>query len=158
MRRFALSLLCGSTVASAIACGGNVVLGTGGSGGSSSSTTGTTTSTTSATGTGGSADHDGGAVGAPCQASTGCASPETCVTSVPGGYCTVVIAECSGDPFNPGTCPPGSWCVNGIMFGTQGGDFCLARCNTAADCRQAEGYVCNPWGDAGVCFYGQGFP
>jgi hypothetical protein len=78
--------------------------------------------------------------------------------TVPGGYCTVTIAECSADPFAPGFCPTGAWCVNGIQFGEQAGDFCMKICAGGADCREGEGYKCCPWGDAGVCYYGQGCP
>jgi hypothetical protein len=139
-----------------VGCGGSVVVGTGGSGGSSPSTTASSTTPTSSSttsGTGGSPDHDGGTVGAPCQSSAACATPETCVTNVPGGYCTIVIAECSADPFDPAFCPPGAWCVNAVQFGGKEGDFCFAKCEAPADCR--PGYTCEPWGDAGVCFYGQ---
>jgi hypothetical protein len=141
----------------ALGCGGNVVTGTGGTGGTSSKSASSASSTSSSAGTGG-AGLDGGAVGAPCASAGSCATPEICVTSVPGGYCTVVIAECSGDPFAPGLCPAGAWCVNGSELGGQGGDLCMAKCAGSADCRQAEGYTCCPWGDAGVCFYGQGCP
>lgn len=50
----------------------------------------------------------------------------------PGGYCT---AFCAFD-----ACPAGSACVSS----GRGGEMCAARCTRDADCRVAEGYVCDP--------------
>jgi hypothetical protein len=57
-----------------------------------------------------------------------------------GGYCT---KDCILD--DPSTCPKGSYCS---MFNEDGPNpnYCVKNCKTAADCRAAEGYICDYWG------------
>lgn len=55
---------------------------------------------------------------------------------VPGGYCTSMCGEGI-------ECGPGAVC----MDSHRGGQGCAARCESDADCRVDEGYVCDPvWG------------
>lgn len=72
-----------------------------------------------------------------------CTAPLTCITdaSVPGGYCTT-------------TCSDQTCGDKGVCYATQGGNYCLRKCGSNADCR--TGYSCQ--GDPGntVCFPGGG--
>jgi len=153
---------------------------TGGSGGNT--TGGTGAGATGGTGPGGSAGSGGiaaggqagaasggtagstfASVGDACNKETTCASTEfgagVCEASVPGGYCTIVIAECPAGS-GAGACPAGSTCVNGIKFGDKFGDFCLKNCQNGNDCR--TGYSCCPWQGGiqptGVCLAGTSCP
>jgi hypothetical protein len=57
-----------------------------------------------------------------------------------GGYCTVVIAECS-EPGGALYCPTGSICFNGAVQGVNDvQDYCLASCGDGGPCR--SGYEC----------------
>jgi hypothetical protein len=72
---------------------------------------------------------------------------EVMTVTIPNGYCSV--------PCDPGagtdTCPPGSRC-NSLPFGPLSG-LCLATCETAADCRESDGYTCvGIVAGEGVCF------
>jgi hypothetical protein len=77
-------------------------------------------------------------VGTPCTSTIDCGPYErsACNTEAgdnyPGGYCSLEPCD------DVQTCPPGGTCV------AVGGETpsCLAACATDADCRQAEGYVC----------------
>lgn len=75
-------------------------------------------------------------VGDPCADSTACAQriSAACIAVWPDGYCTELACQ-------PGSCPSGSRCVQGLMFeGVPFESFCLTTCTSNPDCR--EGYSC----------------
>lgn len=90
-------------------------------------------------------------IGDKCRVSTDCSvrGELLCDTSQPQGYCTQL--NCAKN-----TCREEGACVlfNGALPGCAPDDragptgsrvarsFCMARCNTNADCREAEGYEC----------------
>ena len=87
---------------------------------------------------GGSDGASGPAIGDPCEDDDDCAKGATCIdevnlgfkASLPGGYCT---QSCSKD----GDCPDGAGCEQLL-------DTCLKSCTKTSQCREDEGYECNP--------------
>ncbi len=84
-----------------------------------------------------------GVVGDPCTTSEDCLGVPgfpNCLTIVPGwsGYTEYPNGYCSGDCIDDGDCGEGAGCAS--LGGA--GRFCLKMCETNADCREAEGYVC----------------
>lgn len=93
------------------------------------------------------AGHDAGpppsSVGGECATDEDCMGEgETCITDIPGGYCTVQGCDTTG-------CPEGSIC----LMTRGGGSFCAASCDPAMldvdQCR--PGFGC---ADDGYCFPG----
>ena len=81
-------------------------------------------------------------VGGPCDgppfSQSDCAAGLTCGFG-PGGYCT---AFCASDQ----DCPGKGVCTSTVRAGR----LCMSRCESDADCRADEGWVCDPqWG---TCF------
>jgi len=87
-------------------------------------------------------------IGDDCTVSTNCSTTgdRLCDTTQPGGYCTIFNCE-------PGSCPDDAKCVNfGIYLSPVAGcvssqgnspykrSFCMASCDSNADCR--GGYEC----------------
>jgi len=71
-------------------------------------------------------------VGQPCQTDLDC-PVGACLTSQPGGYCTMGCL--GGQP-----CPAGSRCVTMVFFGLKDAS-CWRTCNRHEDCGRA-GYSC----------------
>jgi hypothetical protein len=74
-------------------------------------------------------------IGSPCIDSAQCGTnpPYFCDLDHPNGYCK---ADCQHDS----DCPSEAICAHdGITVGE-----CHKRCDTVADCRSSEGYVCHP--------------
>ncbi len=74
-----------------------------------------------------------GDIGSPCEAGD-CKEGLTCLSGVPGGYCTL---ECED-----ATCPEGTFCAS-----MSGVDLCLYECESHDDCREEYGCgggVCRP--------------
>ena len=61
-----------------------------------------------------------------------CAAGLLCLP-LPGGYCTSYCGDGAG-------CGPGAVCVESVSSG----EGCMAICDSDADCRADEGYVCDP--------------
>jgi len=84
-----------------------------------------------------------GETGAPCRTAADCVVPnDECVTvagpsmevSFAGGYCST---ECTGVGTDCG--------MNGVCDGFPALAYnCFQRCATDADCRETEGYTCQP--------------
>ncbi len=77
-----------------------------------------------------------GGVGAACEGPP--MTPSTCDEGMvcgfgPGGYCTAVC-------FGGSACPGDGVCTSTVRAGR----LCMARCQTDADCRVEQGYVCDP--------------
>jgi hypothetical protein len=71
-------------------------------------------------------------VGHQCSAqSPACDESLTCISTIPGGYCT---ASC-GNPGTSADCPSGSICDD---IGGGLGDYCVKLCNTTADCGRSD--------------------
>lgn len=70
-----------------------------------------------------------GGAGADCSAHADCAGTQACVFDDHGGYCADL--DC-------GSCGEGTKCAT-----VAGLSLCAKTCNTTADCRQAEGYICS---------------
>lgn len=97
-----------------------------------------------------------GDVGEACADTRDCRPGLTCETSVPtdigsvvlpGGYCTRTCTR--GD-----LCGPGSICIDLRPLDGVDSGACAKTCTSGADCRTAEGYVCdNPFGmfSSAVC-------
>lgn len=87
-----------------------------------------------------------GTTGAPCTEDSDCVEPNTlCLRDgFPGGYCTIMFCGTFGDP-----CGTGGACAP--LPGR--GPFCFRTCTDDADCREAEGYACEPSAfiDAQLC-------
>lgn len=97
-----------------------------------------------------------------CASNSQCRSSYTCKTLEGGNYCGVVGTTMTG-----GSCLDHSFCANnyGCLFPSRGGycaergcgscdpgtkcstvngqSFCAKSCNTGADCRASEGYICS---------------
>jgi len=56
---------------------------------------------------------------------------------IPAGYCTRLI--CLGD----GKCGPGAFCADLEQYLGMSFSVCLKSCDTNADCREDEGYLCH---------------
>jgi len=92
--------------------------------GDGSATTDTDTGAPDATAT-------AGGPGDPCAEDTDCAGPDPVCLGLPGGYCAPSCATAA--------CPDGSVC-----YEFDAGELlCLASCGSAADCRAAEGHICD---------------
>lgn len=117
--------------------------GGGGGGGSSSSGGGSTSSGGGSSSSGGGSSSVAGpaGVGAACTDDAGCAEG-TCITTLPGGYCT--RSGCTESE-----CPSGSTCFQL----SAGGSACFLDCTDASDCRVAEGYTCDA---DNTCYPGDG--
>lgn len=73
-------------------------------------------------------------IGAACATPSDC-NRNTCITALPGGYCTQEACNIVG-------CPSGASCWN--LGGTQETFFaCLKNCSTGTQCRTGEGYQCD---------------
>ncbi|HVM95074.1 MAG TPA: hypothetical protein VMT89_01740 [Candidatus Acidoferrales bacterium] len=72
-----------------------------------------------------------GAVGDACTSDASCAG-RTCFDSLPGGYCTQINCATNG-------CPAESTCFDT----SDGGSACYKTCTSPAQCRTAEGYICD---------------
>lgn len=93
-------------------------------------------------------DGDGGELrntGEPCTSNEDCTGPgANCLTSLtlpvigavafPGGYCS---STCGAG----GACGPDGYCLDASAFGGPTG--CVLDCETNADCRESEGYICS---------------
>ena len=71
-------------------------------------------------------------IGAACAAAPDC-NRNTCLTGMPGGYCTQEACDAMG-------CPTGSRC---FKLGLEDYYVCLQDCMSNSDCRAAEGYACD---------------
>jgi len=78
-----------------------------------------------------------GAMGDGCENNNTCASELYCELVFEGGYCT---ASCASGI----ACPQGSVCFC-LSESGQACDYsiCLEQCETDADCREGEGYICD---------------
>lgn len=72
-------------------------------------------------------------IGDSCATDSDC-NRSTCLTSMPGGYCTQESCQVVG-------CPTGSRCFN--IGGTEDYYACIQDCTSSAMCRMAEGYACD---------------
>ncbi len=71
--------------------------------------------------------------GSSCGAEQACATEQLTCLPAPGGYCTSFCGV-------TGTACPDGACVETA----RAGELCLKRCTRDADCRVAEGYLCDP--------------
>lgn len=71
-------------------------------------------------------------IGAACSSASDC-NHSSCITDLPGGYCTQERCDVIG-------CPTGSTC---FRFGLEGYAACLRDCTTDNECRQGDGYACD---------------
>jgi hypothetical protein len=71
-------------------------------------------------------------VGTPCDDQRACGPELSCDLRLPGGYCST---PCT---------PAGTACGTGTCVEQPAIDVCRASCQTTADCRADEGYVCDP--------------
>jgi hypothetical protein len=71
-------------------------------------------------------------IGAPCTTAADC-ERNTCITDLPGGYCTQEACDVVG-------CPAGSACFG---LGQEGFNVCLETCTVSNECRTSEGYACD---------------
>lgn len=81
-------------------------------------------------------------VGRECTEIADCGERATsaCIATWRDGYCTELAC-------NPGSCPSGTVCAQGLMFpGVAIEDFCVLACEDTSDCR--DGYTCVPIGAA----------
>ncbi len=83
-----------------------------------------------------------GSVGDACEGQWDCGGYEygKCLEDWLGGYCVI---DCSAGTSQ--TCPLGSECL--MVDAESGLSYCVATCDDADDCRTAEGYVCQGFGD-----------
>jgi hypothetical protein len=72
-------------------------------------------------------------IGAACTSASSC-NRASCLTDLPGGYCTQERCEIVG-------CPSGSQCFN--IGGTEEYYACLKNCSASGQCRGSDGYVCD---------------
>jgi hypothetical protein len=72
------------------------------------------------------------ALGGACSKARACDGDRMCFP-LPGGYCTS-FCGLTGGPCEDGAC----------VETPRAGELCLARCGSDADCRVAEGYLCDP--------------
>ena len=80
------------------------------------------------------------AVGAACANDDECRDELTCVTELPGGFCTM---RCERD------CPEGSWCSQVTFQDRTTETVCLPLCDAPEDCRSP--YQCVSIGTRKVC-------
>jgi hypothetical protein len=73
-------------------------------------------------------------IGAACANEAAC-NRSTCITGLPGGYCTQEKCHIVG-------CPTGSQCYN--LGGQESFYACLRTCTADGQCRTGEGYECDP--------------
>ncbi|MCK6549757.1 L,D-transpeptidase family protein, partial [Myxococcota bacterium] len=78
-------------------------------------------------------------IGDPCASASDC-NRNTCLTDLPGGYCTQESCDVVG-------CPAGSQC---FALGLEGFSACLKTCVGSSDCRTAESYGCD---SDNTCWY-----
>ncbi len=72
-------------------------------------------------------------IGAACTTEASC-NRNTCITGLPGGYCTQEKCHIVG-------CPSGSQCYN--LGGQESFYACLQNCSADAQCRTSAGYECD---------------
>jgi hypothetical protein len=72
-----------------------------------------------------------GSLGSACENDADCAPGGTCITGLPGGYCSFDCADAE--------CPEGGSCWD---LG-EAGSRCLLTCGADRECRGAEGYICD---------------
>jgi hypothetical protein len=85
----------------------------------------------------------GGAIGDPCTAGGDCMSGYCETRGFPGGYCTIVVAECPAPGGTQNVCPAGSACEMILVGEDLSADLCIKTCGTTGGtCRTGGGYSC----------------
>lgn len=85
-------------------------------------------------GTGGTGD---GVLGDGCASSDECGGGLYCEPTLSAGYCTT---DCAQD----NDCPSGGICVSLVAVSGEEYQVCLKSCASDADCREQDGYFCDP--------------
>ncbi|MCB9530608.1 MAG: hypothetical protein H6700_02495 [Myxococcales bacterium] len=84
-------------------------------------------------------------VGDSCVSDAECERPQVCDTTSPGGYCTVF--DCEDE-----RCPGDALCVGFERDGVLVTTACMEQCDKDSQCRERDGYVCQPVGTSqGYC-------